>query len=157
MFAYRFDIFFFILIIFIVDFANNLFKDIFQGDQTGCFTVFIQDNCDIERGLAHFNKKLGNALVFISEVGFTENVFNLELTFLTVIKKKIFHIDRSDNIIFCLLVNRKTGEFVFPEQVDQFVVTAVNISKSYVDTGNHDVFGNGITEIKHIVDHLFFI
>ena len=28
-FAYRFDIFFFILIIFIVDFANNLFKDIF--------------------------------------------------------------------------------------------------------------------------------
>ena len=47
-FAYRFDIFFFILIIFIVDLANNLFKNIFQGDQTGCFTVFIQDNCDIE-------------------------------------------------------------------------------------------------------------
>ena len=140
MFAYRFDIFFFILIIFIVDFANNLFKDIFQGDQTGCFTVFIQDNCDIERGLAHFNKKLGNALVFISEVGFTENVFNLELTFLTVIKKKIFHIDNTDYVISVVLINRKTGMHIFTEDRHKFIIGKIDIYKGHVDSGNHDIF-----------------
>ena len=37
--------------------ADNLLKNIFQGNQTGGLTIFIKNNSDIERSITHLNKQ----------------------------------------------------------------------------------------------------
>ncbi len=58
------------------------------------------------------------------------------------------------------VVSSKIGrrcEFVFAENVDQFFVSSIYISKCNMDARNHNIFRFRIAEIEHVVDHLFFI
>ena len=45
---------------------------------------------------------------------------------------------------------------IFAENIHEFFVSRINIYKGHVYSWNHDIFCCGITEIKYIVDHLFF-
>ena len=42
------------------------------------------------------------------------------------------------------------------ENFHQFLIGRLHIYKAHVDPGNHDISGNRISQIEHIVDHLFF-
>ena len=151
-----FDQFVFIFVIFIVNFSNDFFQNIFQGDETCHFTVLVKNNGNIESGFTHLHKKLGNVFVLICEMRFTEKTADIK-SFIGIIEKEILHINDSDDIVLCVFVYRQTGKTVFAENIDQFFISRIYIGKCDVDTWNHDVFGIGIPEIKHIVDHFLFI
>ena len=74
-----------------------------------------------------------------------------------IVKKQILHVNNTDNIILCLFVNRKSCEFVFTENINQFIEGTIDISKCNMYARNHNVFRLGIAEIEYVVDHLFFI
>ena len=150
------DKFILVLVVFVVDLTDDLLKDILQGDETGHFAVFIENDSDIERGFPHLNEKIRDILVFIGKMRLTEKVPDIKRIIL-IVKKKILHIDDTNDIILCVLINRKTGKSVGSENIDQFFVSIVYVGKCYIDTGNHDVLGICISEIENVVDHFFFV
>ena len=150
------DQFIFIFIVFIMYLTDNLLQNIFESDETGHFTVFVKNDGNVECRFTHLHKEFGNILVFISEMRLAEKTADIK-PFIRIIEKEILHVDDSDNVILRIFVYRKTGKTILTENVDQLVVSRVYIGECNVDTGNHDVLGISITEIKHIVDHFFLI
>ena len=151
-----FNQFIFIFIVFIMYLTDNLLQNIFQSNESCHFTVLVKNNGNIESGFTHLYKKFGNVFVLICEMRFAEKTADIK-SFIGIIEKEILHINDSDDIILCVLVNRQTGKTVFAENIDQFFISRIYIGKCDVDTWNHDVFCIGIPEIKHIVDHFFLI
>ena len=139
-----------------MNFTDNFFQDIFQCDQTGSFTIFIQNNCDVKGCLTHLHKKLGNILILISKISFSHNIPDMEFFCVSVIvKQQVFHVNRTNHIVSRIFINRQPCEFIFAENVNQFFICAVYICKCYVNAGNHNIFSFCISEIYHIVDHFF--
>ena len=117
-----FDQFIFIFIVFIMYLTDNLLQNIFQSNESCHFTVLVKNNGNIESRFTHLHKKLGNVFVLICEMRFTEKTTDIK-SFIGIIKKEILHIDDSDDIVLCALVNRKTGETVFAENINQFFIS----------------------------------
>ena len=139
-----------------MDLADDFLQDILQCNKSGHITVLIQDNSNVEGGILHFYKKIGNAFCLISEMRFPQETVNDKFLIL-VIEKKILHIDNSHDVILAAFVNRKTCEFVFAENLDQLIIGGFHVCKSNMDSWHHDILGCGISKIKHIVDHFFLI
>ena len=139
-----------------MDLADDFLQDILQCNKSGHITVLIQDNSNVEGGILHFYKKIGNAFCLISEMRFPQETVNDKFLIL-VIEKKILHIDNSHDVILAIFVNRKTCEFVFAENLDQLIIGGFHVCKSNMDSWHHDILGCGISKIKHIVDHFFLI
>ena len=139
-----------------MDLADDFLQDILQCNKSGHITVLIQDNSNVEGGILHFYKKIGNAFCLISEMRFPQETVN-DKFFIFVIEEKILHIDNSHDIILAVFVNRETGEFVFTENLDQLIIGGFHVCKSNMDSRHHDILGCGISKIKHIVDHFFLI
>ena len=141
-----------------MNFTDNFFQDIFQCDQTGSFTIFIQNNCNIKGCLTHLHKKFGNILILISKISFSHNIPDMEFFCVSVIvKQQVLHVNCTDHIVGRIFINRQPCEFIFTENVNQLFICAVYICKCYVNAGNHNIFCVGIAEIEHVVDHLFFV
>ena len=148
---------FFILVIFVMNFTDNFFQDIFQCDQTGSFTIFIQNNCNIKGCLTHLHKKFGNILILISKISFSHNIPDMEFFCVSVIvKQQVLHVNCTDHIVGRIFINRQPCEFIFAENVNQFFICAVYICKCYVNAGNHNIFSLRICKIKNIENHFFF-
>ena len=74
----------------------------------------------------------------------------------SVIEEQILHINDTDNIILCLLIDRKPSELIFPEDIDQLFIGVLHICKCHMYPGYHDVLGVGVPQVEHVVDQLFF-
>ena len=48
-----FDQFIFAFIVFIMNFSNDFFENVLQGDKSGHFTIFIKNNGKTDRVIAH--------------------------------------------------------------------------------------------------------
>ena len=74
------------------------------------------------------------------------------------VQQQVLHIDKADDVVGGVLIYGKTGKHVNTIDLDQFLVGGVHIGKDHVDTGNHNVLCQGITEIHHVIYHfqLFF-
>ena len=145
-----------LLIVFVMDLTDDLLQDILQCDKSGHVTVLIQHNGNVESGILHFHKKIGNTLCLISEMWLPEKMLN-DKFLIFVVEQKIFHIDNAHDIILAVPVNRETCEFILAEDLDQFIIGGFHICKSNMDSRHHDVLGCGISKIKHIVDHFLFV
>ena len=150
------DEFVFVLVVFVVNLTDDLLKDILEGDKTGHLAVFVKNDSDIKSRFPHFHEKIRDILVFIGKMWLTEKVPDIKRIIL-IIKKKVLHIDDTNDIVLCVLIDWKTGKSVCTENIDQFFVSIVYVGKSYIDTGNHDVLGICISEIENVVDHFFFV
>ena len=150
------DKFVFFFVIFVMDLSHNLFKDIFQCDQPCHFAVLIEHNSNVKSRFPHFHEQFRDVFVLVSKVWLTHDVTDVE-GFVLVVEKKIFHIDDTNNIVLSVFKNGKTGKLIFTENLDQLIVSIVYIGKCNVNTGNHDIFCVGVSQVKHVIDHLFFI
>ena len=153
---YFLDKFVFVFVVLIVDLTDNFLKNVFQSDKAGHLTVLIENNSDIEGGFSHFYQKIGDILVLISEMRLAKKIADIKGIIL-IVKKKILHIDDSDDIVLCVFVDRKTGKSVSAENIDQFLIAVIYIGKRYIYTGNHNILGICITEIENIVDHFLLV
>ena len=145
-----------LLIVFVMDLTHDLLQDILQCDQSGHITVFIQYNGNVEGGVLHFHKKIGNAFCFVSEMRLSEEMIDNKFL-IFVVKKKILHVDDSHNVVLAVLINRQTCELILAENIDQLIIGGFYIRKGNMYSWNHDILGCGISKIKHIVDHFFFV
>ena len=69
-----FNIFDFILIVFVANLTYDLFQQVFQCDQTGCGTVFVQNDCQIDGCFTHFDHQVCCSFVFIGKIRLTQDV-----------------------------------------------------------------------------------
>ena len=123
--------------------ADDLFQYVFQSDEPCSLTVLIQNDGNIERRLAHFHKKLGNTLVFVSEICFPHNIADMELLH-AVEKQQVFHVDRTNDIISRLFENRKACELIFAKKFDQLFIGTVHIGKCHMYPGDHYILRFGV-------------
>src|SRR5699024_5844199 len=105
-----------------------------QSDDTGGGSVFIQDNSERDRMFLHIHKKVRSLFILICEIRFSENFFQRKAFLIT--KKKILNISDTHNVVCAVLIYRETGMFFFPEQLDQILISTVNVGKSHIDSGN---------------------
>ena len=73
-----FDQFIFAFIVFIMNFSNDFFENVLQGDKSGHFTIFIKNNGDVESRFTHFDQKFRNILVFISKMWLAEIITDIK-------------------------------------------------------------------------------
>ena len=45
---------------------------------------------------------------------------------------------------------------LLPEYLNQVIIISLNVSKHHIDSGNHDILCHGVSQVKHIVNHLTF-
>ena len=69
-----FNIFDFILIVFVANLTYDLFQQVFQCDQTRCGTVFVQNDCQIDGCFTHFDHQVCCSFVFIGKIRLTQDV-----------------------------------------------------------------------------------
>ena len=69
-----FNIFDFILIVFVANLTYDLFQQVFQCDQTGWGTVFVQNDCQIDGCFTHFDHQVCCSFVFIGKIRLTQDV-----------------------------------------------------------------------------------
>ena len=153
MVIYLLDQFILILIIFITNLTNNFFQQVFESDHADCCTIFIQDKCNICCDIPHFQQKICSFLIFICIIGFSHDITYLEHTLIGH-QKKILYINDTNNIIAVIFIDRNTCVHGFLEQSQQFVIACFHINGSHINSRNHDILGNRIAEIEHIVDQL---
>ena len=70
---------------------------------------------------------------------------------------KILDIDLTDDVILIFLINGDTGIHRFPEKSKEIIIRGIRIDSDHINTGNHDVAGNSIAEIKDVVDDFPFL
>ena len=64
--------------VFIMNFSNDFFENVLQGDKSGHFTIFIKNNGDVESRFTHFDQKFRNILVFISKMWLAEIITDIK-------------------------------------------------------------------------------
>ena len=90
-----------------------------------------------------------------SKIRFTHDIPHGKML-LVLAEEKIFHVQDTDDVIGRILIDRKSGKFVFLKNIDQFVVSIIYICKSHIRSWNHDLFCLCITKIKQVIDHFMF-
>ncbi len=142
-------------VVFIADFPHNFFQQIFQRNQPCRCAVFIQHNCNVNGGFAHFQQQFRRVFVFIGVIRLTHNVADGKVL-LVFIEEQILHIDNAHHIVGRILVHGKAGIFILTENFQQFIIAAVDVRKRHVNPGNHDFLCLGVAEVKHVVNHFPF-
>ena len=90
-----------------------------------------------------------------SKIRFTHDIPHGKML-LVLAEEKIFHVQDTDDVIGRILIDRKSGKFVFLKNINQFVISIIYICKSHIRSWNHNFLCLRITKIKQIVDHLMF-
>ena len=142
-------------IVFIPDFTHDFLQKILEGDHAGTGAVFIQHKGYIKTLFPHFYHQVGCFFVLISIIGIPEDIGNTEI-FPILYQDKILDIHKADNIIVIILIHRNTGIHIFLKYAEKLFITGFHAYSAHIDTGNHDILGNRIAEIKHIVNHFPF-
>ena len=75
---------------------------------------------------------------------------------LVIAEYEILDVDQADDIVLILLIHGKPGVHGLPENLQHIAVGGIHADCHHIDSGDHDILGHGIGEVKHIVDHLLF-
>ena len=59
-------------------------------------------------------------------------------------------------MILGFFINRQTGILFFHKDLNQFLIRHVCRSKNHINTGNHNILGNGIPKIENVVNEILF-
>ena len=146
----------FIVIVLIPDVSHDFFQKIFQGDHSHGSAIFIQYDGEIDRILSHFYHQLGGFLIFIGEIRFTHDIADMKFSG-RMDQEEIFDVDDSNHIVAVILINRNTGETFRTENLQKLFIGTVDIHAYHIYPRDHNILGGGITEIKHVIDHLAFV
>ena len=83
-----------------------------------------------------------------------QNGLHIEVGFVLG-QDKVFDIDQANDIVRIVLIYRESGVHGFTESGQNIIKSSIHIHCDHIDLGNHDIFGQRIREIKHIIDHFF--
>ena len=150
----------FCIVVFILDIADDLFNQIFHGDQADTDTVFIQNDTDGVGAGFHIGQKIICFLKFIHIEWFTNNFCNIKIVNVMgrFIKEQIFYMQDADDIITGIFINRKSGVRNLHILLQQFIIRSSNRNHGHIGTGNHNITYTGISEVHYVCDHfLFFV
>ena len=82
-------------------------------------------------------------------------VFNVK-RLIRFYKKHVLDVQHPDHIVRMILINRKAGIHLLSKNPHHFFQSGVCRNAGHIDPRNHDVLRQCISEVKHIVDHVFF-
>ncbi len=89
-------------------------------------------------------------------MGVPEDRPDLEM-FLVLGEDEVLDIDQADDVVLVILIHGETCVHGLPEDGEHFLEGGFHVHGDHVDPGHHDVLGQRIGEIEHIVDHLFLL
>src|SRR5690606_21367929 len=113
------DGFFCILVVFVLDFANDLFENVLHGHQAGRATVFVDDNRQMVSTAAKIPEQYVQALCFRNEYGGPHQRTQIKLRIADG-QEKVFGEQDADDIIAVAFIDWEAGMSRFDNLRQQF-------------------------------------
>ena len=85
-------------------------------------------------------------------MGLTHDITDLK-GFPILNQYEVLDIDQSNHVILIIAVNGNSGIHAFLKQLHYLIIMGIFTDRCHINSWNHNILGNCITEVKHIVDH----
>ncbi len=155
-FAERRDIKHFGLIGFIVNVADDFFKQVFQRNQTGGAAVFIDNDCQVNLFLLHIAEQRVSMNGFRNKVNRGKQVAERFRGAAANVQQVFPRQQNAQNIIGIFAADRQTGETAVHNGFVDIFRRVVRPDDGHILAVNHEVAGCGVVEFKDVVDHFAF-
>lgn len=150
---------------FVGDVAEDLFKDVFEGNQTGDATEFVDDEGHVAAGAAERFHELQYRFGFGYDFGLPQKALDVELgrrataligaAALLPDAEEIFGIDDTDHVLRTALIDGHAGVLVFVEGTKEVVEVGLDGGSGDGTAGSHDFAGGEFAEVEEAGDCAF--
>ena len=142
-------------IVFVFDFAEDLFEDVFEGDDAGGGAVLIDDDGHVGIVGAEDVDQVGQRAGFGDEDGHAHDVAQVELGGAFAEHQdvdQVLQMDDADDLIGAFFEDGEAGELVFVEEDEELFEGRVDGHGDHVAAGDHDLAGGVFFELEEAMD-----
>jgi len=142
-------------IVFVFDFAEDLFEDVFEGDNAGGGAVLIDDDGHVGGVGTEDVDQVRERTGFWDEDGHAHDVAQVELGGAVAEHQhldQVLQVDDADDLIGAFFKDREAGELVFVEEDEELFEGGVDGHGDHVAAGDHDLAGGVFFEFQEAVN-----
>src|SRR5262245_7749910 len=145
-------------LVFVFDLSDDLFDQVFDGDQAGQPAVFIDDDRHRRLGLLHLRQQFVDGLGFGHEVGRAGDVDAAAIHFAELpVFQEVAHIDHALDVLHLAAVNGQPRIFRFDHQVAHGFERRAGLDGDDVRTRRHHLSGSAVAEADDRLNQLALV
>ncbi len=146
-----------LLVVLIINFANNLFKDVFQRDKSARATKFINHNGNMHLVFLELPQEVVNLLSLRDEIGRTDETLPAEVLRLVEIGQQVLDIEYPPNIILIILKHGDAAVIVLHYGVQHLLEIGLDINVNDVLSRCHHFFGCFVAKANDAAQHALLV
>ena len=144
-----------LLVVFVLDLADDLFQDVLDGDQPGGAAVLVGDDRDVDAISTQLPEEIVQPLRFGDDVGRAKELLDGQRPRRSDDEgQEILGVEDPHDLIDRLAEDRQAGVALLGDRVDDVLRRGVLGDGDDVDARNHDVARGGLFQAQDVVDHL---
>ena len=140
---------------FVVDFTDDLFQHVLDGDQSGHAAVFVDHDGHVQAIAAEFLEQDIEALAFGDVLGRTQQGAEIEV-FAAVegVAQQVLDDQDADDVVLAFVDDRKAGMAGFDDFGDQALQVPVMFEHHHLRARNHHIAHLGFRHLHDAFHHL---
>ncbi len=144
-----------LLVVFVLNLADDLFQDVLDGDQPGGAAVLIGDDRDVDAISTQLPEEIVEPLRFGNDVGRAKELLDGQRPGRSDHERQeILGVEDPHDLIDRLAEHRQAGVALLRDRVDDVLRRGILGDGDDVDARNHDVARGGLFQAQDVVDHL---
>ena len=137
--------------------TDNLFQQVFNRDNTGRSTVFINDNSQMLFLCLHILKQLVCMDAFRHKIGRTQQFFERARVGVLQVQQEIAGIKNTADIVDIFFINRVTAQAGFTNRLHNGLAVFIKRESRYFGFRRHRGAGSHVVEIKDVFNPFLFV
>src|SRR5579883_620164 len=139
----------------VFDIADDLFHQVFDGDETGDGAILIDDNHHVDAALAYLAQQVIQTLGLRHKVGRAQQVANGHMVVtLAQLLEHVSGVENTDNVINIVFVDRNARETALQGKVNGLIDVGIAFQRHHIDARDHHLAHRRIGELEDAADHL---
>ena len=150
-------IIFLVVIIFIIDFADNLFHDILQGDNATGSAKLINDYGDMNLVVLKLTQQCIQTLGFRNKIRRSDQALPSEVVRLADVWKQVFDIQHATNIVGIRFEHRNTAVVIVNDTFQHILKGSIDVEVNDILTAGHHILWSLITKTDDTPQHALLV
>ena len=147
----------FLDVVFVLDFADEFFENVFEGDDAGGTAVFVDDDGEMRLLLLEFGEEVADLLRFRRVVGWMDKIRKRFSCIDFILVQKVFRVNHTDNLVDGLIIDGNAAVAGFENQFDGVFYITVRTDGVDIDAGRHDFMDGCVIKFEGAGDDASFI
>ena len=151
------DILALLLVILVVDLADNLLQDVLQRDQSARAAILIDDDGHVDVVLLEVAQEVVDHLGLGHEVGRTDETLPAKALGLGEMGQQVLDIEDATDVVLVVLIDGDARIVVVNDTLEHVLVAAVDWEIDDILARGHDLLGRFVAEADDALEHALLV